>query len=64
MASVSRWEGKIEEAAEHLLLCKIATADFAAVEAAIRVRHGYDVPEIVITGIAEGSAAYLAWLGE
>ena len=64
VASVYRWEGKIEEAAEHLLLCKIATADFAAVEAAIRVRHGYDVPEIVITGIAEGSAAYLAWLGE
>ena len=64
VASVYRWEAKIEEAAEHLLLCKIAAADFNAVEAAIRARHGYDVPEIVMTEIAEGSAAYLAWLGE
>ena len=64
VASVYRWEGKVEEAAEHLLLCKIAASDFAAVEAAIRERHGYDVPEIVMTAIAEGHAPYMAWLAE
>ena len=64
LSSVYRWDGRVEEAAEHLLLCKIVAADFAAVEAAIRARHGYDVPEIVMTAIAAGSAAYLAWLGE
>ena len=64
VASVYRWEGAVEEAAEHLLLCKIASADFAAVEAAIRARHGYDVPEIVMTGIADGHAPYLAWLAD
>ncbi len=64
VASVYRWDGRIEEAAEHLLLCKIATVDYAAVEAAIRERHGYDVPEIVMTAIAEGSARYMAWLAE
>ena len=64
VASVYRWEDKVEEAAEHLLLCKIAATDFAAVEAAIRARHGYDVPEIVMTAIAEGSASYLGWLSE
>ena len=52
----------MEEAAEFLLLCKIAAADFAAVEAAIRGRHGCDVPEIVMVGIAKGSAPY--WLAE
>ena len=64
VASVYRWDGLVEEAAEHLLLCKIAAADFSAVEAAIRARHGYDVPEIVMVEIAAGSAAYLAWLAE
>ena len=64
VASVYRWDGQVEEAAGHLLLCKIAAADFSAVAAAIRARHGYDVPEIVMTEIAAGSEAYLAWLVE
>lgn len=62
--SVYRWEGAVEEAAEHLLLCKIAAASFTTVEAAIRARHGYEVPEIVMTEITEGSEPYLAWLKE
>lgn len=62
VASVYRWHGKVEEAAEHLLVCKIVAADFPAVEAAIRGRHGYDVPEIVMTPIAAGHAPYLAWI--
>lgn len=64
VASVYRWEGKLEEAGEHLLLCKIATTDFPCVEAAIRAGHDYDVPEIVMIEIAAGHAPYLAWLAE
>ena len=60
--SVYRWEGAIEEAAEVLLSCKIATADFPAVRDAISSRHGYDLPEVVMTPIDAGSAAYLDWL--
>lgn len=62
IASIYRWDGAVEEAAEHLLLCKVATDSFAAVEAAIRERHSYDVPEIVMTAIAAGSSPYMAWL--
>ena len=64
VASLYRWQGRLEEAAEHRLDCKIAAAHFPAVEAAIRARHGYDVPEIVMVAIAAGSEPYLAWLGE
>lgn len=60
--SVYRWAGVVEEAAEHLLLCKIRQADYAAVEAAIRERHGYDLPEIVAVPITEGARSYLAWI--
>lgn len=62
VASVYRWEGKVETADEYLLLCKIAAADFAAAEAAIRARHSYEVPEIVMTPIEAGHGPYLDWL--
>ena len=35
---------------------------YAAVEAAIRETHSYEVPEIVACPIEAGSESYLAWL--
>lgn len=64
IVSTYRWEGAIETACEHLLICKIRAADYAAVEAAIRVKHAYDVPEIVAVPIVAGSAGYLGWLAD
>ena len=60
--SVYRWRDAIETAAEFLLFAKIRAADFTAVEAAIRARHDYDLPEIIAVPIVRGSAAYLDWL--
>lgn len=62
VASTYRWNDAVEQADEHLLLCKIMAADYPAVEAAIRESHGYDVPEIVAVPITAGSPDYLAWL--
>ena len=64
MASTYRWEGAVETAAEQLLLCKIRAVDYADVEAEIRARHAYNVPEIIALPIAEGSPGYLGWLSE
>ncbi len=60
--SVYRWKGSIDASQEHLLLCKISIADFAIVADAIRERHSYDVPEIVMMPIAAGAPLYLDWL--
>jgi periplasmic divalent cation tolerance protein len=62
--SIYRWEGAVEDATEHLLLVKARRADVAALEARVRELHSYDVPEVVALPIADGSAAYLAWLAE
>ena len=62
--STYRWQGAVEKASEHLLICKIRSADYAAVEAEIRMRHAYEVPEIVAVPIVAGSASYLGWLAE
>ena len=62
--SIYRWQDAVEDAAEHLLLLKARAADLAALEAAVRARHSYDVPEVLALPVRGGSAAYLAWLAE
>jgi periplasmic divalent cation tolerance protein len=62
--SIYRWQGAVEDAAEHLLLIKARAADVPALEARVRVLHSYDVPEVIALPIVLGSAPYLAWLAE
>jgi periplasmic divalent cation tolerance protein len=60
--SIYRWQGEIEDAPEHLLLVKARASDVGALEAEVRARHSYDVPEVLALPVRGGSAAYLAWL--
>ncbi len=60
--SIYRWRGEIESTPEVPLLIKSTTARYAALEAAIRARHPYELPEIVAVPIAHGLPEYLAWL--
>ncbi|MDR3407052.1 MAG: divalent-cation tolerance protein CutA [Methylovirgula sp.] len=62
--STYRWKGGIETAQEVLLLIKIKTADYAAVEQAIRALHDYEIPEIIALPVAQGFAGYLSWIDE
>jgi periplasmic divalent cation tolerance protein len=62
--SIYRWEGAVEDAAEHLLVAKARRADVDALAARVRALHSYDVAEVLALPVAAGSAAYLAWLGE
>ena len=56
------WKGEIARDDEQLLLIKARTADWPAIEAAIRDVHDYETPEIVRLEMADASAAYLAWI--
>jgi len=62
--SIYRWQGAVEEAAEHLVLLKARRADVAALEARVRALHSYDVPEVIALPVTTGSAPYLAWLAD
>ena len=59
-----RWEGRVDQAREVLLLIKTTTGGFEALRRAILKRHPYDVPEIIALPIVNGHAPYLAWIGE
>jgi periplasmic divalent cation tolerance protein len=62
--SVYRWQGKVEQSAEELLVIKTRAALFAALEKRVRELHSYSVPEVIALPIMNGSEAYLKWLGE
>ena len=60
--SIYRWQGKVADDAEWLLVIKTERARFAELETRVRSLHTYEVPEIVALEIVEGSAPYLEWL--
>lgn len=60
--SVYRWQGAVESASEIPLLIKSTVGRYAELEAAIRARHPYDVPEIIALPITQGLPAYLNWV--
>jgi len=62
--SVYRWQGKVESAAEWLLVIKTMAGVFARLREALKELHSYDVPECVMLAVEDGDAAYLQWIGE
>lgn len=60
--STYRWKGAVESAEEHPLLAKTTAARYAALEAAIREAHPYELPEIIAVPVERGLPAYLDWV--
>lgn len=60
--SVYRWQGAVESTSEIPLLIKSTAKNYPALEAAIRARHPYDIPEIIALPISQGLPAYLNWV--
>lgn len=59
-----RWQGRIEQEEEVLLLIKTTRTRFAELEATIRGLHPNEVPEVIAMEISAGSEAYLQWVTE
>ena len=62
--SIYRWQGKVENAQEFLMLVKTVAARSKVVMERIRELHSYEVPEAVVVSINDGLPAYLQWLSE
>lgn len=60
--SIYRWQGQLEEARETGLLIKTAASRYPELEAAIRARHPYEVPEIIALPVTQGWDPYLDWI--
>ena len=62
MKSFYWWDDKVCKDDELLLVAKIKTSLFKDLEKAVKKMHSYDVPEIILLPIENGSNAYLQWM--
>lgn len=62
--SVYRWQGKVEDSPEILLMIKSRRPLFAALAEAVRALHSYEVPELIALPVVDGSAPYLNWIDQ
>lgn len=60
--SIYQWQGAVEQARETILLIKTTPQRYGEVEAAIKERHPYEVPEIIAVPVTAGLPAYLNWV--
>ena len=58
------WQGKLETAAEVLLVIKSSAEQFGALSAVIHGQHSYKCPEIVAVAPEEMSPEYGSWWQE
>ncbi len=62
--SIYRWEGKICDEREWLLVIKTQDQRFEELVKTVKSLHSYSVPEIIGLPIVQGSSSYLEWLAK
>jgi periplasmic divalent cation tolerance protein len=60
--SIYRWDEKVEDSSEWMLVIKSRRDLFLALRAEIERLHSYVTPEIIAMPVVDGSEAYLGWL--
>jgi periplasmic divalent cation tolerance protein len=60
--SLYRWQGKIEDDTEVLMIIKTQASLFERLSSRVRELHSYSVPEVIALPIVSGSDDYLAWV--
>lgn len=60
--SVYRWQGKVEENDETLLIVKTRRDLLGRLNERLAGMHSYEVPESIAISVAEGLPAYIEWL--
>ena len=62
LTSVYRWDGKVQEDSEALVLLKTTEGSLAELERRVMELHPYDVPEFLALPVSEGHGPYLRWV--
>jgi periplasmic divalent cation tolerance protein len=62
--SLFRWENKLSEEEEVLLIVKTRRSRLGSLVPRVKALHSYSVPEIIALPIVEGSTSYIQWIDE
>lgn len=57
-----RWQGRVQEAQEHLVRLFTRRDRFDAVARAVRELHSYELPQVVALPLCEGTPEFLRWI--
>lgn len=60
--SIYRWQDKIENAQETLVLFKTTAPRYSAFQDRLKSLHPYETPEIICLRITDGLPEYLRWV--
>jgi periplasmic divalent cation tolerance protein len=60
--SLYRWEGRVADETETVLLLKTRSAMLHALEEAFGDLHPYKVPELLALSVSSGLEKYVAWI--
>lgn len=60
--SIYRWQGRIVRDREVMMIIKTRDTMLKRLERRVRELHPYEVPELLVLDVANGSAPYLDWL--
>ena len=61
--SLYRWEDRVADEPEVIVLLKTRSERVAALEAAFAELHPYKVPELLALPVSAGMEQYLGWIG-
>jgi periplasmic divalent cation tolerance protein len=62
VASIYRWQGEVEDAAECMMVIKTTRAAWPRLLQRLPELHPYQVPELIACEVRDGLAPYLAWV--
>lgn len=62
ISSIYRWQGKVEESSEVLLIVKTTHTAYSRLESALKACHPYELPEIIAIKTDTGLPDYLKWI--
>jgi len=62
MRSIYRWEGKLQEDSEVVMIAKTTAARSAELIAKVKALHSYAVPCIVALAVEDGYPPFLEWI--
>ncbi len=64
LRSIYRWQTKVQDENEVLVLFKTRQEQFERLKARILELHPYEVPEVLAIPVEQGYHAYLEWLAK
>src|SRR5579871_5907924 len=62
VTSIFRWEGKVDEASEALLILKTTEARLEQLIQRVKLLHSYELPCIEALPVVEGNRDFLEWI--